>query len=173
MKRLRSGWLAFVVAALLPLVAVWLFAPGYRHEALDAFVLYLGALGLAAGVRATRAATVHVHDPALAAEIDDPLDVLPERPLELEKLERDVYLSIGTSFHLHHRLRPLMREIAATRLLLRHGVDLDRRPELAAQMLGPVAWEWVRPDREPPRDTWERGPQLAELTAVVDALERI
>jgi hypothetical protein len=165
--------MTLVIGAVVPFAAVWLFAPGYRHEALDALVLYLGALGLAAAVRTTRAATLDVHPPALAAEIDDPLDVLPERPRELEKLERDVYLSLGSAHHLHHRLRPLLREIATTRMLLRNGVDLERRPDVAEQLLGETAWEWLRPGREPPRDRWARGPRLAELEAVVDALERM
>ena len=126
MKRLLlSGWTTLVVGAIIALAAVSFFAPGRRHIALDVFVLYLGGLGLAAGVRATRAASPDVHEPSLAAELADPLDVLPERPSDLERMERDVYLSCGTSFYLHHRLRPILREIAANRLLTRHGIDLD------------------------------------------------
>jgi hypothetical protein len=170
---LRGGWTAAVVAAALVLAAVLVFAPGRRHQALDAFVLALGALGVAAGVRATRAAAVDVHEPALTAELADPLDVLPERPLELEKLERDVYLSLGTAFHLHHRLRPLLRDIAATRLRLRRGVDLATQPDRAERLLGEPAWSWLRSDREAPRDRWAHGPDVAELEAIVDALERI
>ena len=99
--------------------------------------------------------------------------MLPQRPAELERLEREVYLSLGSSFYLHHRLRPILREVAANRLLLRHGCDLDRRPEEAHALLGDPAWEWLRPERPEPRDRWAPGPPLAELTAVVDAVERI
>jgi hypothetical protein len=172
-KRLLSGWAALVVVAVLGLVAIAFFFPGRRHIALDAFVLYLGGLGLAAGVRATRAASPDVHEPSLADELDDPLDVLPERPSELEKLERDVYLSLGTSFYLHHRLLPVLREIAANRLLVRHGIDLERRPDAAQAIVGDAAWAWLRTDREAPRDRWAPGPPVSELRVVVEALERI
>ena len=113
------------------------------------------------------AAELHVPPPP------DPLDVLPQRPAELDRLEREVYLSLGSSFYLHHRLRPLLREIASSRLLLRHGLDLDHRTEKAARLVGPQAWEWLRPDRTEPRDRWAPGPPLAELTSIIDALERI
>jgi hypothetical protein len=172
-KRLLSGWTALVVLGLAVFAGVSFIFPGRRHIALDVFVLFLGALGLAGGVRATRSASPDVHQPSLADELADPLDMLPERPAELERLEREVYLSLGSSFYLHHRLRPVLREVAANRLLLRHGLDFDRRPDDAKGVLGDVAWSWLRPDRPEPRDRWAPGPPLAELTAVIDALERI
>jgi hypothetical protein len=172
-KRLATGWTALVVLALIVLGVVSFLLPGRRHVALDVFVLFLGALGLAAAVRATHGASPDVHEPSLVDELDDPLDVLPQRPAELERLEREVYLSLGSSFYLHHRLRPLLREIASTRLLLRHGIDPDRRPDEAAKIVGPQAWEWLRPDRQEPRDRWAPGPRMAELSSVVEALERI
>jgi hypothetical protein len=173
LKRLLSGWTALVVVALIALAVVSFLLPGRRHVALDVFVLFLGALGLAAAVRATHGASPDVHEPSLVDELDDPLDVLPQRPAELERLEREVYLSLGSSFYLHHRLRPLLREIASNRLLLRHGLDPDRRPDEAAKIVGPQAWEWLRPDRQEPRDRWAPGPPMAELSSVVNALERI
>jgi hypothetical protein len=172
-RRLLSGWTTLVVLDVLALTAVSFFAPGRRHVALDAFVLFLGAIGLAAGVRSTRAASPDVHEPSLADELADPLDVLPERPAELQKLERDVHLSVGTSFYLHHRLLPVLREIAANRLLVRHGIDFERRPDAVEAVVGETAWSWLRPDREPPVDRWAPGPPFAELRAVVEALERI
>jgi hypothetical protein len=173
LKRLLSGWTALVVVALIALGVVSFLLPGRRDVALDVFVLFLGALGLAAVVRATHGASPDVHEPSLVDELDDPLDVLPQRPAELERLEREVYLSLGSSFYLHHRLRPLLREIASNRLLLRHGLDPDLRPDEAAKIVGPQAWEWLRPDRQEPRDRWAPGPPMAELSSVVNALERI
>jgi hypothetical protein len=172
-RRLLSGWTALVVLGVIVLAVVSFTFPGRRHIALDIFVLFAGALGLAAGVRATRGAIPDVHEPSLADELGDPLDVLPERPAELERLEREVHLSLAGSFYLHHRLRPVLREIASHRLLLRHGLDLDLRPDAAQALLGDTAWSWLRPDRPEPRDRWAPGPPLAELTAVIDALERI
>jgi hypothetical protein len=161
------------VLAVLLLGVTSFIAPGRRHAALDAFVLYLGALGLVAAGRATRASTPDVHEPTLDDELDDPLDALPERPAELARLEREVYLSLGSSFYLHHRLRPMLQEVAGHRLLIRHGVDADARPEAAAAIVGESAWAWLRPDRPEPRDRWAPGPQIGELRALVDAIERI
>jgi hypothetical protein len=172
-RRLFTGWTTLIVLGAATLGVVAFLAPGRRHLAVDAFVLYLGALGLAAAGRATRDATPDVHSSTLDDELDDPLDAVPERPAELARLEREVYLSCGSSFYLHHRLRPLLREVAGHRLLMRHGVDLDARPESAETILGATAWSWLRPDRPEPRDRWAPGPPLAELTAVVDAIEGI
>jgi hypothetical protein len=172
-NRLLSGWTALVVVGVVVFSAVSFTLPGRRHVALDVFVLFLGALGLAAGVGATSGASPDVHEPSLADELADPLDVLPERPAELARLEREVHLSVGSSFYLHHRLLPMLREVAASRLLLRHGCDLDTRQENARALLGEEAWSWLRPDHPEPRDRWAPGPPLDELTAVVDAIERI
>ena len=77
------------------------------------------------------------------------------------------------SFDLHHRLRPIVREIAAARLA-RHGVSLDRQPVRARALLGAQAWELVRPDREAPVGRSGRGGcSREELRAIVDALEAI
>jgi hypothetical protein len=172
MKRLTALATPIVLASVLLGGALFLF-PGRRDTSLDVYILFLGALGLFVAVRATRAASPDVHEPSLAVELEDPLDVPPQRPRELERLEREVYLSLGSSFYLHHRLRPVMREIAAHRLLRKHGIELDRRPDVSRRLLGEQAWEWLRPDRPEPRDRWASGPPIAELRGVVDALERI
>ena len=173
MRAGRSNIIALVVLGSIVWAVVAFLLPGRREVATDAYVLFLGAIGLLVAVRATRAASPDVHEPSLAAELDDPLDVPPERPRELERLEREVYLSLGSSFYLHHRMRPVLREIASHRLLMKHGVDLDQKPDAAAALLGEPAWAWLRADREEPRDRWATGPPLAELEAVVDAVERI
>jgi hypothetical protein len=172
MRRL-TALAAPIALASVALGAALFLLPGRRDTALDVYILFLGALGLVTAVRATRAASPDVHEPSLAAELEDPLDVPPQRPRELERLEREVYLSLGSGFYLHHRLRPLLREIAAHRLLRRHGIELDRRPDAARKLLGEEAWEWLRPERAEPRDRWASGPPLSELRGVVDALERI
>jgi len=172
MKRLTRLAAPIALASVALGAALFLF-PGRRDTSLDVYILFLGALGLVTAVRATRAASPHVHEPSLAAELEDPLDVPPQRPRELERLEREVYLSLGSSFYLHHRLRPLLREIAAHRLLRRHGIELDGRPDAARKLMGEEAWEWLRPERPEPRDRWASGPPLSELRGVVDALVRI
>ena len=174
MKRwLFSGWTALVVLATVAFGTALVFYPRRQSLELDAFVLFLGGLGLLAGVRITREASPDVHRPSLADELADPPDVAPQRPVELERLEREVYLSLGSAFDFHRRLRPLLCEIAENRLMLRHGLDLETRPENAHTLLGDTAWSWLHPDLAEPVERWTPGPSMAELTAVVDALERI
>jgi hypothetical protein len=96
----------------------------------------------------------------------------PERLRQLEELERAVDFSLGTAFDLHFRLRPHLVRIAATRLAAR-GVDLQTQPDRARQLLGPDAWELVRPDREPPEQRAGRGADLPLLRRVVDQLDAI
>ena len=88
-------------------------------------------------------------------------------------LERDVELGRVNAFHFYTRVRPVLREIAATRLQRRYGVDLDREPARARELLGTSAWETVRPDAQPPADRLGRGPSVALLRTIVDELERV
>ena len=55
----------------------------------------------------------------------------------------------------------------------RRGVDLDREPERARELIGANAWELVRPERTPPTDRLAPGPPLADLRVVVDEIERL
>ena len=88
-------------------------------------------------------------------------------------LERDIELSRINAFHFHVRLRPVLREIAAIRLRRRYGVELDREPARARELVASAAWEVVRPDRPPPQDRLASGPSLASLREVVSELERL
>ena len=94
------------------------------------------------------------------------------RPASLARVEREVALATGTAFDVHFRLRPLLRTIAAG-LLLRRGVDLERRPDRAEALLGPTVWELVRPDRPAPDDRTAPGIPIASVEDAVDELERL
>ena len=84
----------------------------------------------------------------------------PERPRPetLVRLENQVALAAATAADLHYHLCPVLREIAEAR----GGVDEASAGD---------AWEFVRLDREPPRDAFARGIPLEQLARVVDALE--
>ena len=88
-------------------------------------------------------------------------------------LVHDVQQSVASSFHLHTRLRPILSEIAAHRLSMRFGVDLDREHERARELIGGEAWELVRPGRPFPSDRLAPGPPASHLSKVVAELERI
>ncbi len=152
--------------------AVAAFAAGGAFElVLDIYLLSLGAVVLLALVRATREHT----DPRGGSQYERALAAMraaPPDPGELS-LTRDLELSTSSAFHLHARVRPLFREIAAHRLLARYGVELDREAARARELVGVSAWELVRPDRPPPEDRLSAGPSIGELRKVVEQLEAI
>ena len=87
--------------------------------------------------------------------------------------ERDVELSRVGAFHYHVRVRPILRDIAAHRLRRSYGVELDREPARARELVPSAAWEVIRPDRPMPSDRLARGPSLDEQRTVLDELERV
>ena len=160
------------VAATIALVVLLALRPVRPGLVLDGYVLVLGALGLAALVRATRHAQPARRASAFERALRRPA---PEakRPAELAKLEREVTLGLGSAFYLHVRLCPVLREIAGERLRERRGIDLAARPEAARAVLAEPLWELVRPDRPVPEDRDAPGLELGRLREAVDALERI
>ncbi len=94
------------------------------------------------------------------------------RPASLARVEREVTLATGTAFDVHFRLRPLVQTLAAG-LLLRRGVDLERSPARAEELLGPEIWELVRPDREAPDDRTAPGVPIETIERTMDDLERL
>ena len=74
----------------------------------------------------------------------------------------------GVSRH----LRPLFRGIAATRLA-RRGVDIDRHPERARQILGEELWELVRAERLRESHRFAGGVSSAGLQRLIERLEEI
>jgi hypothetical protein len=145
---------------------------GARDILLDVYFLGLGGVLLLALVRTTRDAG----SPSGPSSFDRALaDMARRYPADSGELllVNDVKQSTANSFHLHVRLRPILRQIAAHRLWMRFGVELDRERERARELVGPHAWELVRPERPPPVDRLAAGPRPAELRAVVEDLERI
>ena len=94
------------------------------------------------------------------------------RPASLARVEREVTLATGTAFDVHFRLRPLVQTLVSG-LLLRRGVDLERSPARAEELLGPETWELVRPDREAPDDRTAPGVPIETIERTADDLERL
>jgi hypothetical protein len=164
---------AILVGGLVTLGALFgLFAStGMRARVLDAYLVALGAVLMLMLVRTLRALLAE----RSPSRFDSALATMrstapPNRGLTLE---RDVELSRLNGFHFHMRLRPVLREIAALRLRRRYGVELDREPARARELVPSAAWEVVRPDRRPPQDRLASGPSLASLREVVSELERL
>jgi hypothetical protein len=165
----RALKVALAVSAALGILAF--ASSGLRDVLLDAYLLAMGGILLLALVRTTRAKA-----PAAApSELDRAVDRAQETEPDSGELSlvRDLELSTTSAFHLHVRLRPVLREIAAHRLRKRYGVELDAEPERARELIGTEAWEIVRPERRPPTDRLAQGPPLSHLREVVDELERV
>lgn len=94
-------------------------------------------------------------------------------PPTLARMEDELALGVAGAFHLHHRLAPRLRPIAAGLLSSRRRVSFDRQPDEARRILGEETWELVRPDRPPPEDRLARGIPRETAARVVDSLERV
>jgi hypothetical protein len=165
----RAIKLALVISLAVGVAAFAL--AGLRDVLLDVYLLAMGGVLLLALVRTTSGQGA----PA-GSQFDRALSELRGRyPRDSGELAlvHDVRQSTVSAFHLHLRLRPVLREIAAHRLWTRFGVDLDREPERARGLVGAAAWELVRPERPAPVDRLGPGPPGSALRHVADELERI
>jgi hypothetical protein len=93
---------------------------------------------------------------------------------QFEKIERALTAARWNESHLHESMRPIVREIVASRLRRHHRVDLDRSPVRAHAALGDgYAWDLARPDREAPLDPRARGWSRGEIETLLDELEAL
>lgn len=131
-------------------------------------VLAAALLALVAAIRGSVGSPPSVFDSAFAR----PQAGAPGF-VDLARLGREVSMATGSVYDLHFRLRPTLRALAAGLLRFRRGVELDRRPERARELLGEETWELVRADRAAPAN--RRGPGItqAELDRVLTTLERL
>jgi len=95
---------------------------------------------------------------------------LPPRLVDFEQL---VGFSRTAMFDFERRLLPKLRDIADARLLDVHGFTTRDDPERAAAVVGPVAWNLLRPDRRLVDDVSVPGPSEQELDGFVTAIELI
>ena len=168
---LRSALTAAVVGGLV-LVLILSASGTPARKAVDAYLLFLGGITLLALVAATSSAVGRER----RSQFEDALTSVPsqpERPRDLVRLEREVHLAQANTLYLHVRFRRTLREIAAHRLRVHRGIELDRDHEAARTALGSEAWDLVRPDRDAPTSRDDPGMRLEELRAVVDAVESV
>jgi hypothetical protein len=131
---------------------------------LEAVFVVIGAIATVIGVAALAARLpVRREPPATSSRA-----TAGPRPTQLLRVERIVERAGESGLAAHTQLRPLLVEIAEARLG-RRGLRLED----ARDLLGPEAWELVRPDRQEPAD--DRGGRLApgELERMLDRLEAL
>jgi hypothetical protein len=132
--------------------------------------IVVGAFGAATGLAALAVrlpAGKPIFEPRLRPRVTTEL-----WPAQLVRLERVVEWSGSSDLDAHSRLRPVLVEIAEVRLA-RRGLQLDRDAADARRLLGPKAWELVRPDRPAPHDRDAPGVARRDLDQVLDALEAL
>lgn len=167
--------LRIVEALVLPTIALAVaaaVAPGRLELELRIYTLVVAGIALVAALGALRRA----YPPPERSLVDEALErprYEEERLPQLARLEREVTLGAASTYDLHFRLRPTLRETAAGLLAVRRGIDMEREPERARRALGDEAWELVRPDLPPPADRLARGVDPERLARVVDSLEKL
>jgi len=164
-------WLLYAALATIGLLVARMIVPGRQELLLDIYVLALGGLGLlvVAAMLGQVAPREHESLPEEAMKTKPPEAV---RIAELDRLEREVALAASRDFDLHTRLRPVLREIAGSRLQ-RRGVELDSGSSRARELLGDELWSLTAADREVPADRLAPGPGLEEIERTVERLERL
>ena len=127
---------AAALTAVLGVVIV--FRPVPFGLAFRVWLVAVGALAAAALVRGTLAPyrQVRVHP----VRFRKAPTATALRPAGLEEVERAVDFGSWNPTDLRLRLLPLLREVAAHRLLSRRGIDLERNPEAAKVALGATTW---------------------------------
>jgi hypothetical protein len=129
----------------------------------------------AAGVIATVIAVAVLAAGLPAAQRPPPPRARPPSmalPTQLLRIERIVARSGESALAAHAQLRPLLSDIAEARLA-RRGIQLSRDHDESRQLLGPEAWELVRPDRPRPPERGATGVAARDLEAVVKRLEAL
>ena len=170
-RRPRPRLVAAVALASVGLAVGLVMRPGDAGAAVEAFVLFLGALGLALLAKATSG----TFEPASASRVSVARDRQPRkdgRPADLVRIERELEMATQSAFDTYFRLRPIMRELASTRLAL-SAVDLDAPGGRAEELLGPEAWELVKPQAERPDDHYAAGVRLSAVARALDAVEAL
>jgi hypothetical protein len=150
-----------LVAAAVAGGALWAiaFAANYRAEPVLCVVV-----GLAVGL-SWRLAWLVVPPPDLLPGVP-PDEVGDEGLLLLTSLEGRLSWGASDPDRFRDRVRPELVGLAADLLRTRRGIDLRTEPDRARRILGEPLWQLTT---RPP----ERSPSRAELSRLVDALERI
>jgi hypothetical protein len=164
-------WLLYAGLATIGLVAARMVAPGRRELELDIYVLVLGGAALLV-VSSALGLIAPGEDESQLEEAMEPEPAEPARVAELDRLEREVALAASREFDFHVRLRPVLREIAASRLE-RRGVQLDSESPRVSELLGEELTALTAADREPPGNRQAPGLGLETLERTVERLERL
>jgi hypothetical protein len=99
-------------------------------------------------------------------------DLTPEVE-EFDSIRRTVDGARFSAFDAHFTLRPLLRDLAASRLWVRRGIKLDAQPEAASDLLGSEAFAFLRERRPPPSNYRRPVMSVPAIDRIVKTLESI
>jgi hypothetical protein len=99
----------------------------------------------------------------------EPMPVLDE----FASIQRIVDGARFSAFDVHYGLRPLLRELAASRLRVRRGIELDAEPGPASEVLGAEAFALLREGHPAPSNYRRPGMSLHAIERIVKVLESI
>jgi hypothetical protein len=170
MRRVIAASGLLTAVGTVPLVVVVLVFPGQTTRALDAYVVFLGAVLLLALVRITPGERPRTK--GSLGRFSHPAEDTA-RIVELDRLERDVVLATGSELEQHVRINPLLRDVVEDRLWRSRGLELERDPERAREALGDELFELVKPGRPDPNARYFRGLDLPGLHRILDRIEAI
>jgi hypothetical protein len=160
------------IAAGLALVVLLALPPLPTSRALAIWAVLVAAIALVVLVRHSHEGARPQHSRRFEAALRGRPATTPQ-PVELMRAERDLELGIAGAAHAHHRLLPLLRAAAIARLATHRGIELDRRPDAARELLGEDAWELLRPDRPEPEDRFAPGVPRERVTALIERVESL
>jgi hypothetical protein len=165
----RPVWIVVGTLATLVLIAVtWLF-PDQTHLVGRAYIPLIAGIAISARVREILDGSPSGSRPARRRRRSPSRD----RFTELWRIEATLSVSPSSAKETYHRLRPVLREIAADRLAVGRRIDLDDDPARARAALGKEAWAMLRPDVPMPEDRSLPGPSLIRTEEIVTSLEAI
>lgn len=164
----RPAWVVIGALATLVLIAVAWLVPGQTDLVARAYIPLIAGIAISVRVReilgASPAAFRHPRRRRRPPSRD--------RLTELRRLEATLAVSPSSAKETFHRLRPILREIAADRLEGRR-IDLDGDPGQARDVLGDEAWALLQADVPIPEDRSLPGPSLIRTEEIVASLEAI
>jgi hypothetical protein len=168
--RWKGSALVLTVASVI-LLTTAMAVPRYAQASAQIFVIVLGALVIRLLVRAVRVATSAPGPFPFDQALHEPPEQEIPRATEPDRIAFEVGASTYRALELHHRFRRRLRRLAADRLTVEHGVDLDADRDAARSLLGEEAWDLLRPDHEAPGDRFGPGMPIEDVTKIVTAVE--
>jgi hypothetical protein len=165
---LRPAWVVFGILATLVLIAMAWLVPGQIGLLARAYIPLIAGIAISACVRQI------LDRPPSASRPRRRRRPRSRNPLkELSRIEATLSVSPSSAKETYHRLRPILREIAADRLAVGRRIHMDDDPVRARAALGDEAWALLRPDVPMPEDRSLPGPSLIRAEEIVARLEAI